>query len=603
MSVLIRYRTTLRIQKAWRMWLCAHLTRGGAFRQDSHDLPPDLEEFLFGQADARDFASLQVVFGRGNEFFASDKNGKLEYKEQEPEKKEPSAEELEGKRALRRSRTISFMRPRSDDSQRQSFPDLESPASSRRFSLINGRPTSMALSFQSNSDASLHSLHSQPESRPSSVSHARLSSGSSVGAQLWSQPLSSQTTIPSRPSSDLDIKTEDLSSSPVEEERSLSQSAPPASSQSTRRLRPLSMSFKAGLIPRIPEGRPIPDPESPSPPPPLPLVPSMSQIPMLPIPTPKLWAAESDRDPTKSRQPEMLSLQLQQGVFNRLPSTRSATPPVQQPEQEESPVERSPLEPPVLALAVSTTAQTFPVSKSSTPLSIQLNNTSVDTTPIIPSAAPRTEIPPQPQTLTIQIISTAIETSPISPMPPDIVALPSPPILSMHFSAVSTTPTDPVIAAPPPLSMQFSSQSTAPLSPPIRTLPHPPARVSTSTTSTTPTSTSTSTSTQTSPPPSPLRTALRIDTATHSPAPAFRGHAYTYSTSSSVMDVQTPEEYHGQEFYEPPPVFMGRMMEYYSKPGYELGASLFGGYSGVGVQEVRVERELTEWERANGRGY
>ncbi|KAJ4295443.1 hypothetical protein N0V90_007455 [Kalmusia sp. IMI 367209] len=101
-------------------------TKGGQHRQDGYDLPPELEDWLFAVEGARDFASLQVVFGRGDEFFASDKNGKLEYKE--PEKKEPPPEELEEKRPLRRSRTISFMRPRSDESQKQSFPDLESPS-------------------------------------------------------------------------------------------------------------------------------------------------------------------------------------------------------------------------------------------------------------------------------------------------------------------------------------------------------------------------------------------------------------------------------------------------------------------------------------------
>jgi hypothetical protein len=47
---------------------------------------------------------------------------------------------------------------------------------------------------------------------------------------------------------------------------------------------------------------------------------------------------------------------------------------------------------------------------------------------------------------------------------------------------------------------------------------------------------------------------------------------------------------------------MGRMMEYYSKPGYQLGASLFGGYH-AGEVVVHGDGELTEWERANGRGY
>lgn len=48
---------------------------------------------------------------------------------------------------------------------------------------------------------------------------------------------------------------------------------------------------------------------------------------------------------------------------------------------------------------------------------------------------------------------------------------------------------------------------------------------------------------------------------------------------------------------------MGRMMDYYSKPGYQLGESLFGGYRGPLLQEPQVEGELTEWEKANGRIY
>ena len=48
---------------------------------------------------------------------------------------------------------------------------------------------------------------------------------------------------------------------------------------------------------------------------------------------------------------------------------------------------------------------------------------------------------------------------------------------------------------------------------------------------------------------------------------------------------------------------MGRMMDYYSKPGYQLGASLFGGYHEPVFQDVQAEGELTEWEKANGRIY
>ncbi|KAI4616212.1 uncharacterized protein J4E87_008947 [Alternaria ethzedia] len=83
-------------------------TKGGEFRQDGHELPPALKDWLYPtNGTTRDFASLQVVFGRGEEYFASDKNGKLEYKE--PELKKPAPTEDEEKldrQALRRSRTV-----------------------------------------------------------------------------------------------------------------------------------------------------------------------------------------------------------------------------------------------------------------------------------------------------------------------------------------------------------------------------------------------------------------------------------------------------------------------------------------------------------------
>ncbi|KAI4954657.1 hypothetical protein J4E86_005967 [Alternaria arbusti] len=95
-------------------------TKGGEFRQDGYDLPPALRDWLYPtDGTTRDFASLQVVFGRGEEYFASDKNGKLEYKE--PELKKPAPIEDDEKldrQALRRSRTVSFLRPLSETSMR-----------------------------------------------------------------------------------------------------------------------------------------------------------------------------------------------------------------------------------------------------------------------------------------------------------------------------------------------------------------------------------------------------------------------------------------------------------------------------------------------------
>ncbi|OAG12470.1 uncharacterized protein CC84DRAFT_1254722 [Paraphaeosphaeria sporulosa] len=519
-------------------------TRGGAYRQDGYDLPPDLEDFLFAKADKRDFASLQVVFGRGDEFFASDQNGKLEFKEPEPEKREPTPEELEGKRALRRSRTMSFMRPRSDDSSRHSFLDLESqsPASSRRSSLMNGRPPSLSLSFRSNSDASLHTLNSQPESRPPSASHTRLSSESSLSSQLWSRPSSVQSSNPPRLSSDSDLKTSEQTID-FEEERPIAPPAIPLGVQSTKRLRPLSLSFKGGLIPRIPEGKQVPQ-ESPSPPSPLPPVPPMPQA-TTPIATPaKLWTARFASAPS-SDPSSIRPLQLEQRTDDQAPSTRSTSPPFQLTEQTEShiPIEDSP---PTLSLEnISITTRTSPDRTPPPPLSLQISTSSVNTTPISPSAAPSLGAPPSPSALSIQIISTAAQTVPQSPtrVPTSKTVDPPPPLLSTHFAALSTTPISPF--------------------------------------------------------PPDLRLDTRIETAASLPA-----HTYSSSTASSTFDFATPHDDHQQAYFDPPPVFMGRMMEYYSKPGYQLGQSLFGGYH---AREVLVEGEgedgLTEWERANGVGY
>ncbi|KAF2036599.1 hypothetical protein EK21DRAFT_42668, partial [Setomelanomma holmii] len=62
-------------------------TKSSEYRQDGYDLPQALKDWLYpNNGTSRDFATLQVVFGRGEEYFASDKNGKLEYKEPEVKK-------------------------------------------------------------------------------------------------------------------------------------------------------------------------------------------------------------------------------------------------------------------------------------------------------------------------------------------------------------------------------------------------------------------------------------------------------------------------------------------------------------------------------------
>ncbi|KAJ4371199.1 hypothetical protein N0V83_004415 [Neocucurbitaria cava] len=81
-------------------------TRGGTFRQDSYDLPIALRDWLYSvDGTGRDFATLQVVFGRGEEYFASDQYSKLEYKEPEAKRPDEDEEKLD-KQTLRRSRTV-----------------------------------------------------------------------------------------------------------------------------------------------------------------------------------------------------------------------------------------------------------------------------------------------------------------------------------------------------------------------------------------------------------------------------------------------------------------------------------------------------------------
>ncbi|KAF2271574.1 uncharacterized protein EI97DRAFT_487148 [Westerdykella ornata] len=87
---------------------------------DAYDLPPLLHAWLFPpDGTTRDFATLQVVFGRREEYFASDKDGKVEYKEpdmsknQDPVRREETQVETETP-SLRRARTVSFRRPVSD---------------------------------------------------------------------------------------------------------------------------------------------------------------------------------------------------------------------------------------------------------------------------------------------------------------------------------------------------------------------------------------------------------------------------------------------------------------------------------------------------------
>ncbi|KAF2853190.1 hypothetical protein T440DRAFT_506045 [Plenodomus tracheiphilus IPT5] len=159
-------------------------TKGGDYRQDGYDLPAALKDWLYpSDGTTRDFASLQVVFGRGEEYFASDKNGKLEFKE--PEVKKPVEDEDKIDRmALRRSRTVSFLRPLSETSIKSDATSADSLTSrqSRSSSISSQRPSRPpSLSYsRTNSDAS---MLSRPNSRPLSIVSSHTRAQSSLSSQ------------------------------------------------------------------------------------------------------------------------------------------------------------------------------------------------------------------------------------------------------------------------------------------------------------------------------------------------------------------------------------------------------------------------------------
>lgn len=86
-------------------------------------------------------------------------------------------------------------------------------------------------------------------------------------------------------------------------------------------------------------------------------------------------------------------------------------------------------------------------------------------------------------------------------------------------------------------------------------------------------------------PESPQRTALRIDTASD-----FSSFP-SYSNRSSALDVQTPLS-EPELVQGPNPVFMGRMLDYFSNPGYQLGDSLMSSYYYY-QQPVYYEEEVS----------
>ncbi|KAF2739757.1 hypothetical protein EJ04DRAFT_559659 [Polyplosphaeria fusca] len=194
-----------------RYYVCWR-NRGGEYKQDGYDLPQSLQEWLFPpDGSTRDLATLQVVFGRGEEFFASDKDGKLECKE--PEAKKPDPLPIEpgdrfDKPNLRRSRTTSFIRRSSD---------------------LSSRPLSVD--------------YTAPES-------VNQSGATGLGAQHRSR--SNPTLV--RPASDpTPAAFDSASQSPIQAPTS----APSTSIPSRRKSRPLSMSFSLNMFPKIVEGKPL----------------------------------------------------------------------------------------------------------------------------------------------------------------------------------------------------------------------------------------------------------------------------------------------------------------------------------------------------------
>lgn len=94
-----------------------------------------------------------------------------------------------------------------------------------------------------------------------------------------------------------------------------------------------------------------------------------------------------------------------------------------------------------------------------------------------------------------------------------------------------------------------------------------------------PKSTYTTTATQTSPHPSPL--------------PRENSSSSYWPSQANYTAIPQDPSYCTDEDYDTPPIFMGRMSTYFSKPGYQLGDSLFSGYQPIdwrsGYEEVEVE--------------
>jgi hypothetical protein len=473
-------------------------TRGGDFRQggnspvpqflpfaykiaDGYDLPSSLKEWLFpADGITRDFASLQVVFGRGDEYFASDNNGKLEVKEPEIKKPTPvESDELSGKQTLRRSRTMSLLRPLSD-------PIAKFAA-----------PTSDVFKRQ---DAVSRSQSVSSQFRPGLwipvVSTTRTSLAPRVNTVVENQakemPMASPTTTPTRP---------------------------------VRRSRPSSISFNPGSSLKIVEGKPlvsridrpsekqdsghcicschVAHPRS--------LCISTSTF----ISTDPIATISDTTDLTM--QPELVSAVASKSNKSTILSVciDPIPPPVAKSSKSAiSSMEIDPIPPeePKVSDVANTTMHTESVVSAS--LNSKSTFTCVQTKPISPTSSKRSEY-----------ISLSTQTEHMSPTE-SMLDRDS----NLGTQTKSVTRLDSATSSLTDSCMQTD---------PVVSFPHP-------------------------------RTALRINTATDDDTPVL-----LYSEPSSTLDIHTPLT---EDLPALNPVFMGRMMDYFSKPGYQLGDSLFSSY-------------------------
>ncbi|OCL13790.1 hypothetical protein AOQ84DRAFT_371846 [Glonium stellatum] len=135
-----------------RYYVCWR-NRAGQYRQDSYGLPAPLQEWLFSSTgQTRHFPTLQVVLGRDDEFFASDKDGKLENVNVDLRDRIPGVDspvERTERTGLRRSRTLSFVRPSSDPAVKPFSPIIESPKSSPAPTTVPLRKRPQSVAFAS----------------------------------------------------------------------------------------------------------------------------------------------------------------------------------------------------------------------------------------------------------------------------------------------------------------------------------------------------------------------------------------------------------------------------------------------------------------------